>query len=67
MIDQLLVQLLDTELTLIQQKIVEDYLFDVIVGERVEIQKEYIEGEVSNEVGSLSFQQIIEMLKDKLG
>jgi hypothetical protein len=66
MINQLLSELLESELTTTQKEIVEQYLFDVMVGQRLEKQKEYIKTVISDEIENMNPKEMMDMLKSYL-
>jgi hypothetical protein len=67
MTNQLLSQLLfRTELTTIQKEIVEQYLLDVMVEERLEKQKNYIKTVISDEIGNMLPEEMMNILKSYL-
>lgn len=67
MTNQLLCQLLlRTELTNIQKEIVEQYLFDVMVAERLEKQKDYIKTVISDEIKNMNPEEMVNVLKSFL-
>lgn len=66
MTNQLLSQLLETELTTVQKEIVEQYLFDVMVEERLKKQREYIQTVISDEIENLHPEEMMNVLKSYL-
>ena len=65
--NELLLAILTSSLTDIQKEIIESFLFNVLVKERLDKQKEYIQTVISDEIANMNEQDIISMLKDRIG